>query len=204
MGEHTQTLIHLLGEGIQGREHPPPGGRELLKHNPPYMKDHVVTPTLAVWEWLYRRFESNAARGLVTALAPVVTIAADTGVPWPSVTRSVNGLAALGIVRKVAFGRTGRAQELILLATDPDEVRARWEALGRPSLAHVTEKLVRERLGEDTAASIFRPAAVDRVVVGNRQQKTRVQTPASQRVLGWTAQTSSCVDRGPGEVADTL
>gem|GEM_PF-4480617 len=49
--------------------------------------------------------------------------------------------------------------------------RKHW---GRPSLAHVTEKLVRENLGEDTTGGIFLPAAVDKVVVGNGQQKTRV------------------------------
>lgn len=114
-----------------------------------------------VWGALEPLFLSRAREGHASILASVRYVSNPTGLSISQSNRACNLLCVLGIMRKVGTGIRGDAYELCLV--EADEVRRRWDALGRPTMDRFNQRLVAECLGSNVAAAVFRrPGGVNR------------------------------------------
>lgn len=121
-----------------GCSHPAPPGPEVTK----------------VWECCIEQARVALVCGFAEILASARYLAREAGVELWQANKAANLLAVLGFLEKVPGG--GRGDRWRVLTPALEDVLARWEALGKPSLREFNRRLVAERLGEDVARAVFR------------------------------------------------
>ncbi len=109
-----------------------------------------------VWEVVSREAEIRGFAGFDDMNLASRFVAREAGVSLYGANRALNLLACLGVLEKVPGTGGWRGDRFRLCPTSPEEVRRRWEALGRPSLRRLTREYVGEKLGEDVTKAIFR------------------------------------------------
>jgi len=107
-----------------------------------------------VWECIVEQARVTQVCGFGEILASARFLAREAGVELWEANKAANLLAVLGFLEKVPSG--GRGDRWRVLTPALEDVLARWQALGRPSLREFNRKLVAERLGEDVARAVFR------------------------------------------------
>lgn len=112
----------------------------------------ATTRLKKVFEFFIEHAKIVRVCGLSEIPASARFIAQNAGLEVWEANRAANLLAVLGFLRKIPRPGGDRWQ---LLTPSLSDVRARWQALGCPSLERFNATLVRQTLGEATARAVF-------------------------------------------------